>query len=229
MAPPEPLGARATVEICLFTFIPLDVVVDPFGVRYRADGPGFLYDRQEFRTRHILIFDPSKVTPSDHLGGRQGLGSTVVPPGFLITNNPRVGQSVSFVPALSPPTTLRPFPILYNMELEHDTADRLTSMHWYFRRGADGSFRITMEANATNPVAVSRYFGIVPAINYWVDFHFAPDRSVTVTGTHDGFPAYDFYFQQRRFHHYDPIAVGASPLSLFGFLPDILVDQQRLR
>jgi hypothetical protein len=107
------------------------------------------------------------------------------------------------------------------MELERDTADRLTSMQWYFRRGADGSFSITMEANATNPVAVSRYFGIVPAIHYSVDFNFAADRSVTVSGTHDGFPAYDFYLQRRQFHHYDPIVVGASPLFLFGFAPDI--------
>jgi len=213
----------------MFTFIPLDLVVDPFGVRYRADGPGFSYVRTEYRTRHILTIDPSKVTPSDHLSGRSGIGATRIPTGFVVRDTPDVGQSISFVPMISPPTTMRPFPLWYNMELERDTADTHTSMHWYFRRAADGSFRIKMEANATNPVAVSRYFGIVPAINYSVDFDFAPDRSVTVTGTHDGFPAYDFYFQRRQFYHYDPIVVGASPLSLFGVTPDIAVEHQRLR
>lgn len=229
MAPPAQPGQRETVELCFFTFIPLDIVVDPFGVRYRADGPGFSYDRSEYRTRHLLIVDPSKVTPSNALSGRHGAGATVVPKGFVIRDDPRVGQSVSFIPMLSPPSTFRPFPLFYNMEIERDTADPLTSLHWYFRRRADGSFRIRMEANATNPVAVSRYFGIVPAINYSVDVHFAADRSVTVSGTHDGFPAYDFYLQQRQFHHYDPIAVGASPLSLFGFVPDIAVTEQRLQ
>lgn len=229
MAPPARPGQPETVELCLFTFIPLDVVVDPFGVRYRADGPGFSYDRSEYRTRHVLIFDPSKVTPSDTLSGRHGVGATAVPKGFVIRDDPRVGLSVSFIPMLSPPSTMRPYPLMYNLELERATADRLTSLHWYFRRAANGSFRIRMEANATNPVAASRYFSVVPAINYTVDVHFAADRSVTVSGTHDGFPAYDFYLQRRRFHQYDPITVGASPLSLFGFVPDVAITEQRLQ
>jgi hypothetical protein len=229
MAPPAQPAKRETVELCLFTFIPLDLVVDPFGVRYRADGPGFSYERAEYRTRHKLIIDPSKVTRSDDLSGRHGVGATAVPRGFVIDDDPDVRQSVSFVPMISPPSMLRPFPLVYNLQLETATADPFTSMDWYFRRAADGSFRIRMEANATNPVAVSRFFGIVPAINYSVDFHFAADRSVTVSGTHDGFPAYDFYLQRRQFHRYDPIAVGASPLSLFGFVPDVAVSEQRLQ
>lgn len=227
MARPQP-SQRETVELCLFTFIPLDVVVDPMGVRYQADGPGFSYDRAEFRTRHILVVDPSKVTPTNELSGRRGFGATVVPRGLVIRDDSYVGQSVSFIPMISPPTMLRPFPIVYDMILERDTADRLTSMQWHFRRAANGAFNIRMEANATNPIAVSRYMGIVPAINYSIDFHFAADRSVTVSGTHDGFPAYDFYLQRRQFHHYDPVAVGASPLSLFGLVPDIAVTEQRL-
>lgn len=39
---------------------------------------------------------------------------------------------------------------------------------------------------------------------------------VRVMGTHDGFPAYELYVNQRQIHHYDPIAAGNSPLSLMG-------------
>lgn len=212
----------------MFAFIPMDFVTDPFGVKYRADGAGFSYERSEYRIRHTLTIDPSIVTPSEHLSGRGGLGSTRVPPGFVITDKRDVGQSVSYLPMISPPTPMRPISFVFNLELERDTADRLTSMTWFFRRAADGSFRITMIADATNPVAVSRFFGVVPAINYEVAFDFAVDRSVTVSGTHDGFPAYDFYYQRRQFYHYDPIAVGASPLSLFGVTPDLPVEM-RLR
>jgi len=217
------------VEICLFTFIPLDIVTDPVGVDYKADGPGFSYTRSEFRTRHLLRIDPSKVTPSNNLGGRQGIGATVVPQGFLVDDDPRVGMSIAYLPMIKILQTLPPSVLHYRMEIDRDTADRLTSMHWYFRRFADGSFRLTMEANATNPVAVTRYMGIVPAINYWLTFEFAANRSVTVSGTHDGFPAYDFYFQGQQFHRYDPIALGASPLSLFGPACDIAIDGQRVR
>jgi hypothetical protein len=209
----------------MFTFIPLDFARDPLGLLYDADGPGFSPERAKYRTRHRLIIDPSKVTPSSHLSGRGGLGATVVPPGFVIREESRVGLSVSYVPSLFLPGGIRP--IIAGGKLREDRADSETSMQWNFRRFADGSFRITMEASATNPVAP--YSLLVPGINYEVEFFFAPDGSVTVAGSHDGFPAYDFYFQQRQFHHYDPIALGATPLSLFPMAPDILVEEQRLR
>jgi hypothetical protein len=34
---------------------------------------------------------------------------------------------------------------------------------------------------------------------------------------------------RRQFHRYDPIIVGASPLSLFGFVRDVAVSEQRLQ
>jgi Protein of unknown function (DUF3238) len=225
MSPPVALGERSAVEISLITFIPMPSVTDPLGVRYEADGPGFSYERNRYRTRHTLVIDPTRVTPSDHLSGRSGLGATRLPPGFVKADDPRTGLSVSFFPTVILPGGIRP--ILPRIVLEEARADTLASMRWYFRRAADGSFRITMAADATNPVAVSRYFGIVPAINYSVEFAFSPDRRVTVSGSHDGFPAYDFYFQGRHFHRYDPIAVGADPLALFG-TSDIPFDRQRL-
>jgi hypothetical protein len=63
------------VELRLLTFIRLDVVVDPLGVRYPADGPGFSHDQRVSKTRHRLMVDPSKVTPSNDLSGREGIGS----------------------------------------------------------------------------------------------------------------------------------------------------------
>jgi hypothetical protein len=214
------------VELRLITFIPMSRVSDPLGVQYQADGPGFSYTRREYRTRHTLVFDPTKITPSDHLSGRSGLGATAVPRGFLIDDDRDIGLSISYLPTTYLPGGIRP--IMYG-ELDRARADRMASMNWWLRRSAEGSFTLTMVANATNPVAVSRYVGIVPAINYSVEFRFARDGSVRVQGTHDGFPAYNFYFQKQEFHRYDPIAAGASPLSLFGPAPDRELKERRLR
>ena len=37
-----------------------------------------------------------------------------------------------------------------------------------------------------------------------------------LTGSHDGFPAYEFYINGQRIHHYDPVAAGKTPDALFG-------------
>ena len=214
------------VELRLFTFIPMSRVVDPFGVEYQADGPGFSYDRQEFRTRHTLIVDPSRLKPGARWSVGSGVAPKNLPNGFLIEDRAEVGMSMSYVPTVFLPGAR--IPILHG-EIERDRADPKTSMYWYFRRARDGCFQIRMVASATNPVAVSRFFLFVPAIDYTVDFYFAQDGSARVSGRHDGFPAYDFYFQKRDFHRYDPIAVGASPLSLFGVTPDRVFEERRLR
>jgi hypothetical protein len=206
------------VELCLFTFIPMDFVMDPIGVSYRADGVGFSYERAEFRTRHRLIIDPSKVAPGGSI-----FGSREVPPGFIIEDNREVGLSVSFSPMLSPPSTMRPWPLFIpRMTLEIDRADPMASVDWSFWRYRSGAFQIKMTANATNPVAITRAL-VVPAINYTLQFDFDSARKVTVWGFHDGFPAYDLYFQRRHFYRYDPVKAGASPLSLFG-VGDVFVE-----
>jgi hypothetical protein len=37
----------------------------------------------------------------------------------------------------------------------------------------------------------------------------------SISGTHDGFPAYELYAQQRRIYSHDPVQAGKSPLDLF--------------
>jgi hypothetical protein len=114
-------------------------------------------------------------------------------------------------------------------EIERDIALAQRSMDWSVTRRGGRNFKLTMRVNATNPVAVTHLVGVVPAINYEIDFLFGEEGSVTVNGDHDGFPAYDFYFQKHQFHHYDPIAVGRTPLSLFGPAPQIKLGERKLR
>jgi hypothetical protein len=37
-----------------------------------------------------------------------------------------------------------------------------------------------------------------------------------LTGSHDGFPAYEFYVNGQRIHHYDPVAANKTPNALWG-------------
>lgn len=73
--------------------------------------------------------------------------------------------------------------------------------------------RVTFRVNGTNPLEP-----LAPAIDCRLDLVVAatgvPAFTYSVTGSHDGFPAYELYLQQRLIHSFDPVQAGTSPLSL---------------
>lgn len=42
-----------------------------------------------------------------------------------------------------------------------------------------------------------------------------PGYSYSITGSHDGFPAYELYLDRRLVYSHDPVSFGSTPLSLF--------------
>ena len=81
--------------------------------------------------------------------------------------------------------------------------------HGPSRGSGEHFFCITMSANEGNPLV-----GMAPGITYSVTIC-ACKKSVTWSGSHDGFPSHDFYVDGERKHHYSHTTAGASPWSLF--------------
>jgi hypothetical protein len=72
---------------------------------------------------------------------------------------------------------------------------------------------ITFRVNAAVPFEV-----LAPAIDCRFDILMSatglPAFAYSVTGFHDGFPAYELYLQQRRVYAFHPVQAGTSPLNL---------------
>lgn len=75
------------------------------------------------------------------------------------------------------------------------------------------NIRVSFRVNGTNPLEE-----LAPAIDCQLDLVVSatgvPAFTYSLTGTHDGFPAYELYLQQRLVYSFDPVAEGTSPLSL---------------
>ncbi len=73
---------------------------------------------------------------------------------------------------------------------------------------------ITCRCEASNPLVTG-----APAISYSIviiiDKTDPAAPKYSITGTHDGFPAYVIYINNKRVYQYDPLATGEGPLSLF--------------
>ncbi|WP_199857819.1 N-acetylmuramoyl-L-alanine amidase [Erythrobacter sp. EC-HK427] len=92
-------------------------------------------------------------------------------------------------------------------------------------RGAPGTFRsvfsmtsnsspVTMMASGNNVLVPGS-----PNIDADVTIYFRRNANgqveVKAMGDHDGFPAHEIYVNGQRIHHYDPVAHGGTPNSLF--------------
>lgn len=99
------------------------------------------------------------------------------------------------------------------MMLEYGVASN-ADMHVSVTRSGARRLRVMLQGSAANPLVFS-----APAIdwNIIIDID-ATDRGrpkYTVTGSHDGFPAYELYLFDQRIYAYDPVAAGETPLALF--------------
>jgi hypothetical protein len=75
---------------------------------------------------------------------------------------------------------------------------------------------LTFHIDAANPLEP-----LAPPINCDLDVLLTATGtklfSFSVTGAHDGFPAYEMYIEQRLVYSYDPVAAGTDPSALFPF------------
>jgi len=87
--------------------------------------------------------------------------------------------------------------------------------------GVIPAVRVTFHVDATNPLE-----SLAPAINCDLDVVLSatgPTFTVGVVGSHDSFPAYELYVQQRLIYSFDPVRAGTSPLNL-AYHGDIAVN-----
>jgi len=81
---------------------------------------------------------------------------------------------------------------------------------------------VLLHVDAANPLVP-----VAPAINADLDLQLIPSTpggiSYSISGTHDGFPAYELYIRKHRVYSYDPVQVGADPTRL-GLPPIITVE-----
>ena len=73
--------------------------------------------------------------------------------------------------------------------------------------------KVKFHVSGTNPLEP-----LAPPINCDLDVSISatgvPLVSYSVTGAHDGFPAYELYLAQRLIYSFDPVTAGTSPLNL---------------
>jgi hypothetical protein len=81
--------------------------------------------------------------------------------------------------------------------------------------GLTKNVRVTFRVAGTNPLEA-----LAPAIDCHLELLIAatglPAFTYSVVGSHDAFPAYELYLQQRLVYFFDPVQAGTSPLSLGG-------------
>jgi hypothetical protein len=81
--------------------------------------------------------------------------------------------------------------------------------------------RVKFHLAGTNPLEP-----LAPPINCDLDLLISatgPLISYSLSGSHDGFPAYELYVSNRRIYEFDPVAAGTTPLSLIA-IGDIPVN-----
>lgn len=205
-------GAR-TFEISLSSFIPHDNVVGgPFDrcipgrqLYFAGDDRGFSATATSFRTRHVVTVVPEVSGDADGDGIADGT-----------TPLPLVGETRSYtIEALLDNGRIGPEDddgVLGDCFLLHGSGTASTgNMRVLVTRTGDHSVRARIFGGASNPLSFA-----APAIDW--DVTVTIDTSTgtpqwTLTGAHDGFPAFELYVEGTALHLYDP---GAPPYTFFG-------------
>ncbi|MGV3773435.1 MAG: DUF3238 domain-containing protein [Verrucomicrobiales bacterium] len=172
---------------------------------YAGDGTaeGFSILRFSYRTKHVLVVDPEKLYPSwVVMTGKQPKDD------ILVSEWKDTGVSIRYDNDAS------------NVPLQTIKADPNKQVSWELDTTASvpcSRVVIILKGHGTNPVALSGMVGVTPMIDYNVTVTFDLRRgTVTARGTHDGFPAYDFYYDGNQFYKHSALENNQSPFSLFG-------------
>jgi hypothetical protein len=80
----------------------------------------------------------------------------------------------------------------------------------------DRKIKVKCTVKSGNPLAPSFNGNEIDyVLELTIDYTDAANPRYSLTGEHDGFPAYEVYIGTRRIHHYDPLATGEGLTSLF--------------
>lgn len=77
----------------------------------------------------------------------------------------------------------------------------------------DQNLSVKCRCNSGNPL-VTGAPGIGYTLTITADYTNLAAPKYSITGSHDGFPAFEVYINGTRVHHYDPLASGDGPWSL---------------
>ena len=97
----------------------------------------------------------------------------------------------------------------YWVALKRASQKELTSSLTYI---GNKKVKVFCRCSATNPLVPSG-----PAIDYSLTVIIDRDKNeYSISGSHDGFPAYEIYINGIRVYEHDPFVTGETPMSLLG-------------
>jgi hypothetical protein len=203
------------IDVRLRVFIPsraVSIPMGPLSVGFDGDNRTFGFDQGTSRAELWVDVDNSPFTTKPITVMRRSFGQSArysMDKIQDVTGKPFWWKKVKRLPLL-------------NVEISPDaiataevTEDTLT-VHGTLEAGAFGiipQVRVKFHIVGTNPLEA-----LAPPINCDLDVLIAatgmPLPAYSVTGSHDGFPAYELYIAQRRVYSFDPVAAGTSPMNL---------------
>jgi hypothetical protein len=190
------------VELRFAAFIQCPVVAAPPVPYpyYHGDGRGFDYDATVKASR---VWVELTATPAGIRWMQKGVGET-----RAFTSDQIATSGTGACP--------------YSTIGEPKPADRKTASDeeigatavWQGKTLDTGTLTITLDASASNPIAIG-----APAadaiIDVVVEFVNGAPTTYRVKGDHDGFPAYELYLGRTLVYSHDSNALAQTPLSLF--------------
>lgn len=207
-------GGGPTVEVKLRVFIPCRALKTPKLAGDRAfagDGRDFSYDSGGSRAEivgQVTVGVPGHGGATKLVSRQFGLSEE-----YKSDDTTPVAGKPDWFLDLKPGYTV----------IDSDT-QTATDDHLNFVGGAGGSTKeAVFSATELTTVATITVSGALPlmklspAIDADLYVHFKVDGGALkglVNGAHDGFPAYELYFNQQLAYKYDPVAAGASPINL---------------
>lgn len=207
------------IDLRLRVFIPsraISLPVGPLGpvgaVGYDGDNRSFSFDQGTSRADIWLDVDNSPFTAAPVAIKRLGFGqSSRYDMAKLedVSGKPFWWKSVRRDPLLQ---LEAPADAVATAPVNNDTLS-VTGVLEPGPFGLIPNIRVHFHLNGVNPLEP-----LAPAVNADLDVLISatgtPALSYSITGSHDGFPAYELYIAQRLVYSFDPVAAGTNPLNL---------------
>lgn len=205
------------IDVKLRIFIPSRAVLVPLPavdtIGFDGDNRGFSYDQGTSRAELWVDVDNSPYAANPVMIKRRAFGES------------RYYVREKVVDVVGKPfwwKAIRRNPFLQTEDLPNGAATALVTDESLNVTGAIEpadplgllkNVRVTFRVNGALPLSA-----VAPAIDCQLDVLLGatglPATTFSVTGYHDGFPAYELYIQQRLVYSFDPEQAGTSPLNL---------------
>ncbi|MCZ7593312.1 MAG: DUF3238 domain-containing protein [Kiritimatiellae bacterium] len=201
---------KAEFPIEVTAFIPHDHISDPFhsimGIVFGGDDRGFDKNATSYRMRQKVAVVTIEECDADGL--KEGSIANLVGTTRSYDEATSVDSGTGKLTAAAKADTVTGAPLM----IDYGTAST-SGMNITVNRLTNRKVEAVIVGSAANPLVP-----FAPAIDY--DFTVTIDSTdplnstYQITGSHDGFPAYEVYISNQRIHEHDPIATGEGPLSL---------------